>query len=193
MVGYDTTATLIGNCCYFLATNPDKQAKLLEEIEVVLKELQEETGETDPFKLVTFEALPRFAYLNAVISETLRIQPPATSTERRAGKDMRLETANGKFQIDIKKDDLFRVCIYSMHHDPTQFPEPHKFQPERFLGTPTFHKFAYLPFGSGPRNCVARSLALLEGQMAILHLIRNFQLSVSSKTQANFIFESNEF
>ena len=116
---------------------------------------------------------------------------PATAIERRAAADCPLETADGKIRIDIKKDDIVRVPVYALHHDPGHFPEPDRFRPERFLGEPEFHKYAYIPFGSGPRNCVARSLALLEAKLAILHLIRQYRISPCAKTKADFYINAD--
>lgn len=186
LVGYDTTATTISVCSYLLALNPDKQEKLHEEIVNMLETLKQESqnGETDPFKLVTYDSLSRFEYLNAVVNETLRLSPAATATERIARKDITLETADGKIKIDVKKGDIVRVPIYSMHHDSKNFADPDEFKPERFMN-PNFHKHAFIPFGSGPRNCLARNLALLESKLAILHTIRCFKLSTCSKTRVS--------
>ena len=87
--------------------------------------------------------------------------------------------------LDVKKGDIIRVPVYALHHDPNNFPDPENYIPERFLGTPTFHKYAYIPFGSGPRNCIAKSLALLETRMAVLHLIRKFRFSPSKETKVS--------
>src|SRR5699024_2527852 len=94
-----------------------------------------------------------------------RLCPPAGMTERRVGRDYRLETSDGKVRIDLKKDDMVQFPIYHLHHNEKYFPEPEQFMPERFVGEPTHHKYAYIPFGAGPRNCVARSLALLEAKL----------------------------
>lgn len=88
LVGYDTTASTINSACHLLATNTEKQEKLFEEITTVLDELRNECDDTeiDPIQLVTFDALNRFKYLDAVVKETLRIYPAQSSTERKASK-----------------------------------------------------------------------------------------------------------
>lgn len=181
--GYETTATAICLACYYLALNPTTQQKLYEEIIEVLQQLEAETGESDPHKLVTFESLSKFQYVTAVIDETLRLSPPATVLERRAERDMTLETSDGKHKIFVKNEDVIHIPVWSLHRDPDQFPDPEQFNPERFMTNPTFHhKFSHMPFGNGPRNCVAKSLAMMEAKMALLHTVRMFRLSVCEKT-----------
>jgi len=171
---------------YQLALCPDVQEHLYQEIQQVLEKLaqESETQEKDPVRLITIESLNRFEYLTAVVKETLRLYAPLLFTERVAAKDMRLESADGKLWVDLKKGDVVHVPIYSIHRDPDQYPDPEVFQPERFLtDQPTFHKYAYMPFGTGPRSCVAKSLAMLEAKLAILHLVRNYRLSKCAETK----------
>ena len=169
--------------CYFLAKYPSVQNKLHKEVMDQIELLIKENEETDPIKLVTFDSLSKFEYLNAVINEVLRLSPPLTNIERIASRDIRLETFDGKTAINVQQGDIIYMPIYSIHRDPVQFPEPEQFKPERFIGRPTFHNYAYLPFGSGPRNCVAKSLAMMECKMAIVHIVRCFQLKFTEQTK----------
>jgi len=168
---------------YLLAVHPEIQEKLHNEIVDMVEVLTKEASpyrSTDPIELITLESLSRFEYLNAVISEALRLYAPATFIERKANKDITLRVNNYQGEINVKKGDIIQFPIYSMHRDETQFPHPYAFQPERFMNNPTFHKYSYLPFGSGPRNCVAKSLALFEAKLAVLHTIRQgYKLRVS--------------
>ena len=94
-------------------------------------------------------------------------------------------------KINVKKDDLIQIPVTYLHYNEKYFPEPEKFQPERFIaGHPlnSFHKYAYLPFGSGPRACVAKSLALLEAKMGVVWLIKNFKFSRCDKTKVPIEF-----
>ena len=189
LAGYVTTTNTITMTCYNLALHPEIQDKLYHEIEDVLKKLATETNTEDPFELVTLETLSRFEYLNAVIDEAMRIHPPSLYFERRAGSDICLQTTDGKTQVEVKKGDVIQIPTWSVHHDPDNFKDPYVFQPERFVGEPKHHKYAHIPFGSGPRMCVARRLALLEANLAVLHLIRKFRLSVCSQTPVNTLFK----
>ena len=184
VAAYDTTTTTITLASYFLALNPEIQERLHEEAVTVIEKLRSESTIQlyDPMKLVTFESLPQFEYLSAVINETLRCFPPA-SVERTASRDIRLETQDGSTSIDIKKGDVIHFPVYCIHRDEEQFPDHETFNPDRFMGEPTFHKYAYLPFGSGPRNCVARSLALLEAKMALLNVVYRYKLTTCEQTK----------
>ena len=190
LAGYETTATTITMATYLIATHLEVQQKLHYELDTQLKKLREEstTDESDPVKLVTFETLNRFEYLNAVISETLRLHAPAPFTERTAAKDIKLETSDGKHRINLKKGDVVHIPIYTAHHDPDQFPDPDTFNPDRFLGDPQFHKYSYIPFGSGPRSCVARSLALLEAKLSLLHVFNGFKLNTCDEAKVPMQF-----
>ena len=193
IAGYDTTATTISTSCYYLANNPEKQNILYQEIVSEIQKLKEESNETDICKLVTFESLSRFEYLNAVIKESLRLTPPASIIERRAENDIKLETNDGKIKLNVKKNDIIYIPIYTLHRDPVQFPDPEQFKPERFIGEPTFHNYAYLPFGSGPRSCVAKSLGLLEAKLALLHLIYRYQMDICNETAVPLEYMQNSF
>lgn len=85
----------------------------------------------------------------------------------------------------MKKDDVIRIPIYAIHHSDNFHNNPDCFEPERFLGKPQHHNFAFLPFGSGPRACLARNLALMEAKFALLHIIRCYRLSVCEQTKVS--------
>lgn len=144
-------------------------------------------------ELVTAESLSAFSYLNGVINETLRLYAPAQLTSRTAAEDIVLHKADGSVAISAKKDDILLIPIYSLHHDEAHFPQPDAFRPERFIGQPTFHNYAYLPFGAGPRNCVAKSLALLEVKLALLHTVRKYKFSRCDQTKVNGYFSKLPF
>lgn len=174
--GYDTTSTTIALCCYNLALHLEAQEMLYNEIHDYLVEAEDD--------LISIEDVTKMAYLTAVINETLRLTPPTTVTEREASKDITLQS--GTRTICIKKGDIVSIPIYSLHRNEDSFPDPESFKPERFLHS-TFDKHSFLPFGSGPRNCVAKSFALLEVKLALFHLVRRFRFTVCSKTMVTHI------
>ena len=183
LAGYDTTATTITLATYLLALHPEEQDKLYQEIVTISDKLMSENPGKDLIDLITLDSLNRFEYLNGVICETLRLYAPATATERSSSRDVVLENSDKSIRINVKKGDIIHIPIYSMHRDPEQFPDPETFRPERFISDPSFHKYSYLPFGSGPRNCVAKSLALLEAKLALLHSVRNYRFSRCPQTK----------
>lgn len=136
-----------------LAMNPEIQEKLYHDNQSVIEKMTAETGNpnADPVDLITIDSLHRFEYLNAVINESLRLFPPGVFIERHVGKDMNLATKDGRISFSVKKGDVMHFPVYSLHRLADQFPDPEIFKPERFLENPTYHKYAYIPFGSGPR------------------------------------------
>lgn len=189
LAGFETTATLLSVTAFHLAQNPAIQERLYEETVAVIEKLKAESpDEPDIYKLITYEAIQtRFEYLNAVINETLRIDSPGIFLERTASKDIELTNGDGSVSVALKEGDIVHVPVWTMHRDEKYFPEPERFKPERFLSSslsePTFNKNAYNPFGTGPRACVARLMALMEARMAMLHLVRCYRLELCPQTQ----------
>ncbi|KAH9423402.1 Cytochrome P450 3A4, partial [Dermatophagoides pteronyssinus] len=188
-VGYDTTATTITNTCYTMATNPEKQEKLYKSIIETLEQLANERddGCNDPYELITFDTLNRFEYLNACLNESMRFLTLVAATERLATEDCRIETSDKKIWFNVKKGNVIRIPILSLHKDSENFSQPDQFIPERFLPEQNndvernFNKYAFMPFGTGPRKCIASNLAILEAKMALIHLFRMYRLSVDQK------------
>lgn len=142
LAGFDTISTALSFLSYELAVNPDIQEKLYIEISRMKGKL-------------TYESMHEMKYLDMVISESLRKWPPAPITDRFCMKDFKYDDGEG-CQFTIEKGRSVWFPIYAFHHDPKYFPNPTKFDPERFSDE-NKHKInpaAYLPFGSGPRNCI---------------------------------------
>lgn len=98
-------------------------------------------------------------------------------------KDYEVECDGKKFTIE--KETSFLIPIIGFHRDPTYFPDPLKFDPERFSeeNRASIDPDAYLPFGIGPRNCIGSRFALMELKTIFYYLMLNFQLEVTGKTQ----------
>ncbi|KAH9526637.1 cytochrome P450 3A4 [Dermatophagoides farinae] len=189
--GYDTTSSAILFAIYLLASNPDKQEKLHQSIiDTIEKLAKQRDGDCDdPYELITFDSLNNFEYLNAVLNESMRSLTLVFVIDRVAVEDVRLETSDKKIWFDVRKGDIIRIPPIDLHNDPENFCDPEKFIPERFLAENTakpFNKMAFMPFGSGPRKCVATSLALLEAKMALLHLFRMYRFSLDPKTKLDY-------
>lgn len=90
-------------------------------------------------------------------------------------KDYKIPKSN----IELKKDTLVMIPIYAIHHDPQYYPEPEKFDPERFsiAETNTRHPFAFLPFGEGPRNCIGLRFGMMQAKIGLATMVRNFELN----------------
>ncbi|GFR07462.1 cytochrome P450 3A8 [Trichonephila clavata] len=177
LAGYDTTASTLSFASYLLALNPGIQDKLYNELREVL---QKHKGE------LTYEALQDMKYLDNVISETLRLYPPATRLERLAETDCKL----GDTGITIPKGMMISIPNYALHHDPKLFPDPEKFDPDRFSAEERAKRDpnAYLPFGAGPRNCVGMRFALMEIKICLAYAVTNFEFFKCSETQVPLEF-----
>jgi cytochrome P450 len=162
LAGYDTVATSLAYTAYSLALNPVVQDKLRKEI---VDAVQSTNGD------LSYDLLSGLKYLDAVVSETLRMYPPATRVERIATEDYAMESEEGT--IEIKKGTVIYIPIYAIHHDEEFYPNPEEYQPERFLAGNKEHiiSYTYLPFVSGPRNCIGMRFALLEIKLALASLI----------------------
>lgn len=177
LAGYDTTASTLSFASYLLALNPGIQNNLYNELREVL---QRHKGE------LTYEALQDMKYLDNVISETLRLYPPATRLERMSDFDSKL----GDTGITIPKGMIITIPNYALHHDPKLFPDPEKFDPDRFTVEERANRdpYAYLPFGAGPRNCVGMRFALMEIKICLAYTVANFEIFKCSETQVPLEF-----
>lgn len=172
LAGYHTTATTLGITTYLLALNQKEQEKLFQEIKEVL-------SETDG--ILTYEAVQKMKYLDNVISETLRLYSPGIRLEREAESDYKL----GDTGITVPKGMIIGIPVYAMHHDSNFFPEPEKFDPERFSteGREKQIPYTYLPFGAGPRNCVGMRFALMEIKVCLIYVFSVFNVQKSPETK----------
>ncbi|XP_013788258.1 cytochrome P450 3A9-like isoform X2 [Limulus polyphemus] len=118
LAGYDTTANALSYCVYCLALNQECQEKLIQEIDHVW---EEHDG-------IDYEQIGKMAYLDRVLSETLRLHGTVVLLDRKATVDYEL----GDTGITIPKGMVVQIPIYSIHHDPEYYPEPHTFDPERY-------------------------------------------------------------
>ncbi|KAF5289036.1 hypothetical protein FQA39_LY03915 [Lamprigera yunnana] len=175
--GFETVSTLLSFLCYELALNYEIQAKLQKEID---KTLVKCNGK------LTYEALHEMKYLDMVVSETIRKWPTGFQLDRVCVSDYKIEPVNGNEKsLLIEKGTLLIIPVVGLHHDPKYFPNPEKFEPERFSekNKSNFEPSAYLPFGLGPRICIASRFALMEMKILIFHLFFEFEIIPISKTE----------
>lgn len=166
-----------------LIANPDIQRKLQAEID----ELNKSLGG----KKVNYEQIQGMKYMDQVVCEVLRMWPAAPMVDRLCVKDYEFDYDDIKFTME--KDLNFYIPIYGIHHDENYFPNPKKFDPERFSAEnrDTIDPDTYLPFGIGPRNCIGSRFALMEIKTIIYYLLLTFDFEVTSKTQIPIKLSSN--
>lgn len=120
-----------------------------------------------------------FKYLECVIKESLRLYPPVPYISRRLIMDVKV----GK--LILPKDCEIAIHIFDIHRDPKHFPDPEKFDPDRFLPENTInrHPYAYIPFSAGLRNCIGQKFAMLELKILIAEIIRNYRIVPVTKRE----------
>ncbi|XP_046751174.1 cytochrome P450 6k1-like [Diprion similis] len=170
--GFETSSTIMAFGLHELALHTNVQSKLREEIKTALAN---NGGD------LTYEMINALPYLDKVVSETLRKYPSLPILDRMANADYELPETG----LVIEKGTPVYISLLGMHYDPEYFPEPHKFDPERFsdVNKKKIPRYAYLPFGIGPRSCIGVRLGLLQSKLGILKLISNYELSACEKTK----------
>lgn len=163
LAGYETVANALSWTWCLLSQNPECERRFHAEI---ARELQG--------RQATVDDIPRLRYVEMVFAESLRLYPPAWAMGRQALNDFRL----GEFNLPAKTTVLMSQFI--THRDPRFFPDPLRFDPERFTPEAKARrtKFAYFPFGAGFRQCIGESFAWLEGVLLLATLAQKWKLSL---------------
>jgi cytochrome P450 len=163
LAGHETTALAITYAVYALAKHPEAAAKLREE-------LDRELGG----RRMTFGDLPRLRYLDACARETLRLFPPAYAFGREVVTPFEL----GGYTLPERAQVV--VSPYGIHRNPSLFPGPDHYRPERWLdgSTEQLPRFGYLPFGGGPRVCIGNHFAMMELCLLLGTMMQQVELTV---------------
>nr|AVL92845.1 CYP450 [Locusta migratoria] len=182
IAGFETSSSTVSFALHELAFNPDIQARVQEEIDAVLKENKGE---------VTYEAVNNMHYLDKVVAETLRKYPPAPALSRESNAEYQLP---GSGAILDKGTQVF-IPVYGLHHDPEYFPDPERFDPERFSEEQKAqrHPYVYLPFGEGPRICIGMRFGLLQTKVGLTHILSKYNIEPCEKTVRHLSFVPRAF
>jgi cytochrome P450 len=161
LAGYETIANALSWTWYLLSQNPPAEARFHAEVDEVL------AG-----RLPTVDDLPLLRYTEMVLAESMRLYPPAWAMGRRALRDFAL----GPYWLPARTAVL--MSQYVMHRDPRYYPDPLRFDPERFMPQAKARrpKLAYFPFGAGPRQCIGESFAWMEGVLALATIGQKWKL-----------------
>ncbi|XP_011172813.1 cytochrome P450 9e2-like [Solenopsis invicta] len=185
--GFDTTSTGMCFAIHELAVNQDVQNRLREEVQHYLAE---GNGE------ISYDLLSKMSYMDMVISEALRKYPPAVIVDRICTKRYELPSSQpGYKNVILEPNSVLMFPIYALHRDPQYFPNPDKFDPERFSedNKDNIVPYSYLPFGHGPRKCIGNRFALMETKILIAHLLQKFTIKTTEKTIEPIVFDRGEF
>ncbi|XP_069702400.1 probable cytochrome P450 6a14 [Periplaneta americana] len=179
LAGFETSSTTMTFCLYELAVNQDIQERLREEIDSVL---EKNDGE------ITYDSIFEMEYLDKVVNETLRKYPPAQTLTRERTKTTKIRGTNAV----MEKGMQIMISIMGLHHDPKYYPDPEKFDPERFSEEEKSKRphFSYLPFGEGPRICIGMRFGLMQTKVGIISLLSKYEVHPSEKTSIPLVFDS---
>jgi cytochrome P450 len=174
VAGHETTASALNWFWYLLTRSPHVERRLHAEVDA-----QSEAP--------AYDALERYPLTRRALDEALRLYPPGWLLTRRSIEPSRI----GDFDLPAKADVL--VSPYLVHRHPRYWQDADRFDPDRFLpeAAAARNRFAYLPFGLGPRACIGEHLALIEMHAHVIMLARNFRLvlvpgqSIESEPQVN--------
>lgn len=174
MVATETTSVLLSNTIYLLAHHPDIQEELYREVMRARVNMDEinNSNQVSEFRF-DYDALTSCEYLDCVVAESLRLMSPVIALDREASEDYYIED----YDVWIPKGQVVYLSFYSIMRDPDYWPEPLKFDPERFRPE-NRHKIvpgSYCPFGVGPRSCIGFRFSLTEAKIALSKCICEFQ------------------
>jgi enediyne biosynthesis protein E7 len=161
LAGHETTASTLGWTLHLLSHHPEVTERLRAEVLDVV-------GDRAP----GFADLERLTYTSMVLQEAMRLYPPVWILTRNAQGDDEI----GGYHVPAGSDVL--ICPYTLHRHPALWDEPTRFDPGRFDPARTANRprYAYIPFGAGPRFCVGNHLGLLEATLVLVTLVRDLRL-----------------
>jgi cytochrome P450 len=164
LAGHETTANALSWTWYLLARHPAAEARLHEELDRVLGG-----------RMPTYADLAELKWTRMVIEEAMRLYPPAHTIARTALGEDRIGG------VRVPAGATITISIYVTHRNPNLWPEPERFEPERFAPAEVArrHRFAYLPFGGGPRICIGNGFALAEAQVIVAAIAQRYRIRLA--------------
>ncbi|XP_046680662.1 cytochrome P450 6k1-like isoform X2 [Homalodisca vitripennis] len=177
--GSDSVATTLMWALYHIAKDPAIQARAVQEAESCLSQ----NGGW------TFQTVKDMVYLDMVIQETLRLYPASPLSLKECTVPYRLPGSDAI----LEKGTIVLIPVTGLHMDPEIYPDPRKFDPERFADNNYKPSATYRPFGDGPRICLAMRLAIMEIKVCLARVLTQFSVSVDKKTQEPFALDPMSF
>jgi cytochrome P450 len=161
LAGHETTALALSWSWFLLGQHPDAEARLAAEIAEVLGD-----------RAATADDLPRLKYTESVVMEAMRLYPPAWGIGRESTQPFEL----GGYSFPT--GTTIFIVPWLLHRDPRYFAEPEAFRPERWMGNLAreLPRFAYMPFGGGPRICIGQRFAMMEAVLVLATLVQRFSM-----------------
>ncbi|CAL1679337.1 unnamed protein product [Lasius platythorax] len=173
--GYATTSTTMSFVAFHVASHPKVQEKLRKEVMTVLDKYD---------GVITYEGLKEMTYMDQVLNESQRILPAGEVLQKQCTEEFELRGSDG-LVCRVKPGTEILIPIKSLQEDPRYWENPEVFDPERFSPgrKNSIERFAFLPFGEGPRICVGMRMALLQMKAGLAAILRKYSLELSPRTQ----------
>lgn len=167
--GYDTTASTLTYVAFSLATNPDVQDKLIEEID---QYCPDESN-------LTYSDMQKLTYMDMVVNETLRYFSPGYVNLREARNDCTIQG------IRFPKGVGVAIAVQAIHDDPEIWQNPERFDPERFSteAKSKRHPCHFLPFSDGPRKCIGLRMGIMNMKLILTRLLQRIKFEVAKETE----------
>jgi cytochrome P450 family 6 len=178
IAGFETSSTTMTFAMYELSKHQELQDKVRDEVNAVLAK---HGGK------ISYEAIQDMKYMDQVINEALRKYPPLPLLTRQCVLDYKIPGED----LIIEKGTSIIISILGIHYDKEYYPDPEKFDPERFTeeNKKSRHHFAHIPFGEGPRVCIGMRFGLMQSKVGIASLLKQYKFTVSKKTMEPLKFK----
>lgn len=161
LAGHETTANALAWALFLLGRNPDIQERLRDELGAAI------CGDVP-----TIAEVAKLKYAKMVFEESMRMYPPVAAIGR---QPIEADEIGG---YPVAPGTIVNLAPWVTHHHPEFWSEPEKFNPERFADPSAHHPFAYFPFALGPRECVGKNMAMMEGLAILAALVKNFRFEL---------------
>lgn len=177
VAGFETTSSTISYTLHELCLNKTVQNKVRQEI---LANMKENDG-------LTYEGVMGMKYLDMCVKETLRKYPAVPFLDRKCVNECKLPGTD----LVLEKGASVYIPLVGLHYDEKYFPEPDKYDPERFANPKCNSEgLVYLPFGEGPRMCIGERLGMLTTKLGIISVLTKFEVERCAQTPDPVIFEA---
>nr|AZR39440.1 cytochrome P450 [Agasicles hygrophila] len=182
LAGNETLSSLLSFTLYHMTLNPEIENKAREEVQLVTEKYNGD---------INYDSVQEMTYIDMCLNETMRLYSSLQFLDRKTVDDY----AVAGTELVIKKGTPVYIPYHSIHMDKEFFDEPEKYIPERFLDKNKFkgNGLIFMPFGAGPRMCVAAKFSKMTGTAAIADILKNFRLEKSEDTPTSLTYNPRSF
>lgn len=182
LAGFETSSTAMSYALYELAQDQELQEKARNDVKDALAK------HNDQF---TYEAMQDMHYLEQCLNESMRKYPPVPILLRRVVKDYKEPKTN----VILRTGQIAFIPTFSIHRDPEYYPDPEKYNPDRFTPEEMQKRdpYTFIPFGEGPRICIGLRFGMMQAKIGLAMLLTNFKFKLNEQTQVPLTFTKDNF